>query len=275
MRLFACWLVAVGSLPFAGLLASGCSPAAIEGQVLDVREEPLPGVAVTVDGTHNQSLTNALGRYTIAFAPGKVLLRFMKTGYTPGLLELTVNEARHVEATPVVLWHLPERAGVYLYEHHRYRDTYPLEPETFQTHNLGEVHGTTKWIDVETSNPRPEIVLYFPNRSIRDKIRLYLLALVDILPVKAGSPKTQEIWAPHETVSAVAAPIDRPDEMLLRLHFDAELSPGVYAVDLGALEGDTTIERRMFMFSVTDPPPPPDTQGGEPQVEVEQSGQGG
>jgi len=109
MRLFACWLVAVGSVPLAGLLASGCSPAVIEGQVLDVRQEPLPGAAVTVDGTHDQSLTNALGRYTIDFAPGKVLLRFIKTGYTPGLLELTVNEARHVEATPVVLWHLPER----------------------------------------------------------------------------------------------------------------------------------------------------------------------
>lgn len=110
--------------PLSGLLlvlasvlaaSSGCSRKALEGVVVTVRGETLPGVAVAIKGTDFQAVTDGVGQYRLPAIAGTHAITFAKTGYTPGLLELTIDQPRPVTATTVSLAfarvqeHLPVR----------------------------------------------------------------------------------------------------------------------------------------------------------------------
>jgi len=100
----------------------------IQGIVTDVAGEGLPGVAVTVRGRLDQAVSDGVGRYSLRSSAGTLDLELMKTGYTPGYLSLQVERSGAVEATPAVLWPLPQDKGVYLFENYRYLELTRIEP---------------------------------------------------------------------------------------------------------------------------------------------------
>jgi hypothetical protein len=249
------------------LLLSGCGAGFIEGTVEDVTGETLPGVAVQVRGTAHQALSDAHGRYRIKYEPGELSLYFAKTGYTPGMLVLTVNSMRNVEATPVVLWRLPEGGGVYLYENHRYRRTDFITPSEFKSPDqTSTIYGTTRWPKVETTILDPLILCH---KMPIYGCKLHVMNLVDVQSQTRGSgDNTVSAWVPANEIPAVTEPIDAPEGLLVRIRPLQPLEIGSYAAHWGALDGTPVEgEERMFFFSVVETiAPPPDT-GEEPPEE--------
>jgi len=246
------------------LCFSGCGSGFIEGTVQDVTGETLPGVAVQVRGTSHQALSDAHGRYRVKYQPGELSLYFAKTGYAPGMLVLTVNSMRNVEATPVVLWRLPEGGGVYLYEDHRYRRTDFVTPSEFRSLDQPtQIFGTTRWPKVETTNHEPLILCH---KMPIYGCKLYLMSLAEVRPRTGDTgDNTISAWVPEQEIPIVTEPIDAPEGLLVRIRPVQPLETGSYAAHWGALDGvHAEGEERMFFFSVVEAFTAPPVTGEEP-----------
>lgn len=269
------------------VFASGCGTGFIEGTVVDITGETLPGVAVEVRGMPYEGLSDAHGRYRVKYQPGDLELYFAKTGYTPGMLVLSVNEMRSVEATPVVLWRLPDGGGVYLYEAHRYRRTDFIPPAEFRSiDNSAEtssIFGTTRWPTVETTDREPLILCF---KMPVYGCKLYQMNLVETRPIADDTGSTTvSAWVPGEDIPIVTEPIDAPEGLLVRIRPMNPLEIGSYAAHWGALDGSPVEnEIRMFFFSVVDEITPPSeplagaapaesAQEADPEPEEEDNGE--
>lgn len=235
------------------ILLTACPRNAIEGRVVDVKGEALPGVVVTVDGTDFEALTTALGEYKLSYAPADIVLIFTKTGYTPGRLDMGNVEA-HVKAVAVQLWPLPPSRGVYLFENFRYTPATPLEPKRFARKDSAPVYGVRRMPETETFNNQPLVICYKMQRS---GITCSRMEIHPILPPgqDAKQPATQLLTSSH-AIPIEQVPIDEPRRSLVYLKFANPLTPGIYAVEWGALHGYTTTDKRIFTFRVKALPQP-------------------
>jgi len=110
-------------LTFALFILQGCDPLVnVSGTVVDTKGEALPGVGIAVKGAEYQAVSNGVGRYTLRIPPNPVVLEFVKTGYTPAEISVPIGGTGAVEVENALLWPLPGRKGVYLFEGYRYRD---------------------------------------------------------------------------------------------------------------------------------------------------------
>ncbi len=233
------------------VLVAGCERSVIEGMVVDVKGEALPGVAVGLVNGEAQGVTDACGRYKLAFEPGALEIEFIKTGYTPGRLDLRVHEARLVDAATVVLWPLPLSKGVYLFEGYRYRQMEAAEPQPYRTNEHDVVHGIERAPELETQNRTPLILCYkMPHYDV------HFCRLEQVEAASFQSPDlmyAQRVWVRAESLPVVIDPIDEPEASLIELRLSRPLDPGVYAVHWDALDGYTTTDPRAFLFSLTEP----------------------
>ena len=244
------------------LCFSGCGAGFIEGTVNDVNGETLPGVAVQVRGTPYEALSDAHGRYRVKYQPGELSLYFAKTGYTPGMLVLTINSMRNVEATPVVLWRLPDGGGVYLYENHRYQRTDFIPVSEFRALDQTMIYGTTRWPKVETTNHEPLILCH---KMPIYGCKLYQMNLTEVHPTSGDTGEnTISAWVPQKEIPSVTEPIDAPEGLLVRIRPAQPLEIGSYAAHWGALDGvSAENEPRMFFFSVVETIARPPDSGEE------------
>jgi hypothetical protein len=248
----------------------GCERNKIKGRVLDVQGETLPGVAVHVEGTEFQALTNPLGEYSVEYQPGALALNFIKSGFTPGRLELKVDALKGVDAADVLLWRLPEGWGVYLVEDARYNSVNPIAPDVFTTVSDTLVYGVKKGPEVSTTNATPMIVCY---KLPRNEVRFCRMASMEIEvrppDVKGAVDKSKgqkvTVWTVKEKLPVTVTRIDEPEGLLQQIQFTGPLAPGCYAVHWGALEGHTELDKRIFYFNVVDPNAPPPPPPGPPE----------
>jgi len=216
---------------------------------VDFRGDALPAVAVSVDGQDARTTTDALGHYKAPVSsPADVELRFVKTGYTAGRLALQTTAPGAVKARPVMLWRLPQAAGVYLLEDYRYRRTSHATPRPFSSEAKSLVYGVAKLPQLEaTTIAEPLIVLHkLPSYDLR----LCRLGATQAAPLDATT-SMQEVWTPEETLPVQMVPVDEPERALWRVGLLGPLGPGVYALHWGALDGHTSTDPRIFAFRVT------------------------
>jgi len=237
-------LVLTVALPF----LSACEGSLITGKVETVQGEPLPGVAVSIRNQSGYALTDGLGKYELAYQPGDLILRFVKSGYAPAEMELSVRESRPVNASTAKMWRLPPERGVFLLENDRYHEAKPHFPERFRTTAEETLFCTNRPVDVEASTANPVIILH---RMPWESVRMHRMAYRTLtLAVEGGRDTDIEAWVAADPLPVSAGPIDYPAQLLHRLRVDETLEPGVYAIHWGALEGRDDIERRMFLFRV-------------------------
>ena len=173
----------------------GCPADHIRGYVSNTSGERLPGVAVSIEtprGTDAQTLTNAVGEYALPFAAGKVKLSFLKNGYTSGRLELDLQSGGSREIPEMMLWPLPQEAGIFLYEGTQYRRTTPAEarPLVAQATNV-VVFGMTFPIAPEKATAaEPYLLLH--------KVPGYDVQVAKLCPVQVfasgNAGAVQEVW---------------------------------------------------------------------------------
>lgn len=244
------------------LAAAGCERATVHGTVVDERGQLLPGVIVTVERTREQDLSDAMGAYSIQFRPrGTHILHYQKTGFTPAMLELSIDSPRAVQANAVEMWRVPPNPGVFILRNYRYESTTPVEIEPLSIYEAGNLYGTQRDPEYLTENSAPIIILHrMPTFDVR-------FARMEERPIALGDQKPPEdgprAWVLAEPLAADLTLIDEPQGLLQRLSFDAPLEPGVYAVHWGALHGYTATEARIFFFRVPDPEAPAEEIEGE------------
>lgn len=246
------------------------------GTVQNVRGETLPGVAVTIKGTNFQATTNGLGEYRFPAVPGKHTITFAKTGYTQGVLELTVDQPRPITATTVSLWPLPESKGVYLFEDYRYTRADVITPAPWRRKRDSEIiFGFKRGIEASTTNPQPMIVCY--NKAMPLEVKLSRLEQMEVEPdIGQTTLKAIQVWSRAEDIPVVSEAIDEPEQELRHLVLQNPLAPGAYAVHWGGLaSGQASEEQRVFCFRVADPNAPPveEAPTASPQSETTKKGE--
>ena len=236
------------------LLIVGCGRCVIEGQVVDVAGDALPGVAVETASGEHFALTDGCGRYAVVFTPGAVDVSFLKSGYTPGYLHLDIQEPRKVEATTVRLWRVPMSKGVYLFDNNRYRPLMFVEPQVYCTEGARAVYGTPREPELESASTEPFLMSF---KMPRFDAKLCRLDKQDMRPTDSPDPDfTIPAWIPAEEIPLTAEPVDEPEATLVQLSYPSPLEPGVYAIHWGALNGFAAAEARAFIFRVVGPEEP-------------------
>lgn len=231
---------------------AGCERATVYGTVVDERGELLPGVIVTVARTREQDLSDAMGAYAISFEPrGAHTLHYVKTGFTPAVLDLEITEPRSVQAKVVEMWRVPPNPGVFALRNYRYDPLTPVEIESFPIQDAGTLYGTQRDAEYVTDNQAPVIIMHrMPTFDVRfARLEERPLATADGKPIKDAP----EAWVLAEPLATDVTAIDQPEGLLQRLTFTVPLEPGVYAVHWGALHGYTATEKRIFLFRVLGP----------------------
>jgi len=233
---------------FAFLLC-GCDRAVISGTVTDIQGLPLPGVAVIANTGNAQTLTDALGRYTLSAPRNVAGIRLIKDGYTSGYLELQSGQSGSFAVRTVALWHLPPGAGVYLVEDYLFRATTPGEPKPYAT-DKGPVYAVHVVAPIEkTTQTKPLIICH--------KMPAYDVRLARLRNVQVTGPDGGfDVWAAETNSPVEAVPIDEPERYLVEIRLAEPLTPGTYALHWGALDGRTSTESRTFLFVVEDPNKP-------------------
>jgi hypothetical protein len=249
------------------LMLAGCVESTLTGQVRDIQDEALPGVAVTVAGTPYQDTTDALGGYAVPAPDGPCELVFHKTGYTSGRLAVYEETDRAQPLTPMKLWPLPPAKGVYLFRDFRYAAAKPFEVERFETAEGDLVFGTSTYQPgrgdvVVAESPLPLILCH--NMPLQD-VMVHRLEREEVAPDDEEEGVVEEVWRPAAVFPASLEAIDPPDVTLQRVRLFSPLEPGLYAVSWGSLEGDLEGERRMFVFTVPGDEPPPGAEAANGQ----------
>lgn len=240
---------------------AGCDrTVVVRGQVSDVGQRALPGVAVVVSGAGYDTVTDALGHYELRCAPGPVTLEYLKTGYTPGRLEFPeVGEQgalriRFVDATGMVLWPLPPGKGVFVFDRTsvRYAETTPAQTRSYLSSEGGSAYGLQTEPELKLETGTPFLAVH--------KLPAFDVALSKLRRIRASLPQTmaatnfdETVWIRQADIPLVALPIDEPGQLLIELRLSAPLEPGIYAVHWGALQGQTATEARAFLFEVVAP----------------------
>jgi hypothetical protein len=114
-------LLSLCALAAAALLFGGCGKKAqVTGEVRDGFGRPLTGVRVSVQGTTFEATTGGDGSYAVAYVPGKVALSFRKEGHTSASLAFDIAAEASYPAEKVVLYEVPQGAGVYFFGEREY-----------------------------------------------------------------------------------------------------------------------------------------------------------
>lgn len=246
----------------------------VGGVVQDLAGQSLPGVAVTSTTTGDQAITGPTGTFRVRYRRGEpVIITFIKSGYTPGIIELDDADGGPIEVDPVRLYRLPVDSGFYFFEDLSYRAMDSVLPERFVAVEppLGAVYGTRRREVGVTEDPMPMLIGF---RIPRSGLALYRLRPLEM---RIEGPRNQiepvDGWVPANAVAVGLTAIDEPDGLLRVVQLDAPLAPGRYALHWGALDGDRTIDQRVFVFEVVEPPATDNSAGesDEDQGEGESS----
>jgi hypothetical protein len=225
-----------------------CDRGALEGRVTDMHGDALPGVIVRVAGSSDQDLTDGLGRYKVAAAPGNARLEFSKSGYTSSELVVTANSRG--DLPDAMLWILPLNPGVYVVNDLRFVETQWAVPKQ---HNLTDgtlAYGIELPEHVVESAGEPFIVAH---RTTRYNARLSRLTQ-DEASLQGVEKTSIPVWVEAGTMAAALEPLDAHEGLLMRVQVGRPLEPGVYGVHWGALEGYTTLDNRVYVFRIPEPP---------------------
>ena len=245
------------------LALASCGRAGIQGMVVDINGEAVPGAAVMVLGTDYYTHTDGTGRYTIGYAPGHVELRFAKSGYTPGRLVMDVAERRQVKATQVLLWCLPPSPGVHFFEKGQFTQIIEATPKRYLTKERGVFFAIPKRPPTPAPSQQPVIVCY--------KMPAYDVAMSKLDPVRATSNEEEsagteeDVWASGASVPVSVIPVDDVDKLLFQVSYSEALAPGLYAIHWGSLKGHAATNPNAYIFEVAGPNPPPPEQAAPVQ----------
>jgi hypothetical protein len=231
-------------------LFTGCGKSVIQGVVQDMHGETLPGVSVRVMGSDRSALTDARGKYLLTHELGMFQVVYAKSGYTTALADLYYSEPALNQQSPVELWSLPPKEGVFHFTGTRYD---AIDQRTFRKYFLsdGTIEQALREMPDHTIAGERPLLLCF--KTPRRNAKLARLQEVEAhLPTDPS--QTFGVWIAGGSVPVDLIPVVPSDPSLLQVRLVEPLQPGMYALHWGALDGHSSLDERIFIFVVTAEP---------------------
>jgi len=232
----------------AASLLCGCTPYSVSGIVTDTAGNPLPGVAVKVQGG-GETVTDATGQYKVSAPTGMAALSFLKTGCTRGTTAVAVEQPGVTVAPGVALWRLPDSSGLFLLENNAYRRATIAEPIPYMQGEKNIVHGVRPQDVVKTLNPMPRLMCF---QMPPFDVQLCRLKVIEAAPLDAAG-LVKPVWIPEAPRTIKLTPVDEPERRLWEVQLFDPLEPGFYGLHWGAFQGHKERESDVFLFEITAP----------------------
>jgi hypothetical protein len=107
------------------LVTVSCSKPVIVGQVEDPTGSRIADVRISIDNSAYETRSDSNGRYTLPYTPGQFTVRFTKEGYTPDVLELSIQSKEEFPARKAVLLPLPRENHILCMSDKKFVDLSP------------------------------------------------------------------------------------------------------------------------------------------------------
>ncbi len=206
----------------------------VQGQVIDIWEDPVEGATVMVEGGTERPLTNASGHYLLERVPGRRTAKAGRKGYIQQHVEIDMSEGGpHGEQGPTfVLYPQPEQRGLFVVMRDHYE---AIEPQPVRRVGgaVRAYRGIHSAGDVVTETAKPRLLWHTDLR--KDEImRLGMeLRRLDFVP-KAQLPGAEgltevsiNLYVDAEHVPTDLIPLRSRSDYLIEPR--EVLEPGVYA----------------------------------------------
>ncbi len=239
----------------------------IQGKVIAINGEPLPGVSVSSPEIYKHVITNARGVFTLRLTRQINKLEFMKSDYLPVIVPVPFGNTKTVTLPDIVLIPKPISPGVYLLN---------KDKNQYMPLNRGKIERT----EISKGNHVPSIKASDVIQIKEDTISIYVFRLpqyditlyrmkeyvsesVDSKTETKGdksSKKTEDkdtivqkekkVWIPDEPVLVHTEFLSELDTNLFVLRPVNQLRPGMYCVNWRAFESPFPRMVDCFLFSI-------------------------
>ncbi|MCX8065137.1 MAG: carboxypeptidase-like regulatory domain-containing protein [Candidatus Hydrogenedentes bacterium] len=241
------WIIrGVRGVIFFSLLLASCEMVIfrIEGEVVDINGEPLPGVCVSSSQTFDYAITDAKGKFYFTSLKPVSKIDLIKSDYLPIRIELTQMQNAKVNLGKITLVLKPFTQGVYYYD--RLSKRYimlsysQVKRVKFEENIFLPSVARNEIVKVKVS-PLTLYVYKMPHYDVK----LYRMKLVDLKIDKSGEGKLKDktekeeqsqVFVPDEPVMVHTRFISMVDNTLFIIEPLRELEPGYYCINWGAFE---------------------------------------
>lgn len=220
----------------------------IEGQVVDLNGEPLPGVCVTSQQTSDYAITDAMGKFYFTLRKPVTKLKFLKSDYLPVEIEIPHFKNNRVDVGRITLTLKPFLTGVYYYDKSLRRYVMLSFSQAkrlkLDDNNLFPSLELNDIVQVKVS----PLILYIYRMPYYD-IKMYRLKLVDVRAsgidgdksgdkskVEAGKAENTQVLVPDRPVIVHTRFLSPIDNSLFILEPLDNLDEGYYCINWGAFE---------------------------------------
>ncbi len=221
----------------------------IEGQVVDLNGEPLPGVCVTPQQTSDYAITDAMGKFYFTLRKPVTKLKFLKSDYLPVEIEIPHFKNNRVDVGRITLTLKPFSAGVYYYDNSlgRYVMLSFSQAKRIKLDDNSLLFPSLELNEIVQVRVSP-LILYIYRMPYYD-IKMYRLKVVDIRAsrvggdksgykskVEAGKAEGTQVLIPDKPIIVHTRFISSIDNSLFILEPLDNLDEGYYCVNWGAFE---------------------------------------
>ena len=88
----------------------------IKGRVIDGFGKPIPSATITVasNGSKMNATSDTNGVFSIGYSPGNIKLSFLRDGYVPVYIPLSLDESTDLSVDDITVWKIPPKGGLFI-----------------------------------------------------------------------------------------------------------------------------------------------------------------
>lgn len=239
----------------------------VQGKVIAINGEPLPGVCVSSPETFRHVITNTKGNFIFRISKPISKLEFIKSDYLPYTVSLHLIDKKNIVLPDIFLTPKPFNPGVYFLNKEKNNYTPLVKGKIGRT----EVEGKNSVPSVKISEiitikdpilpiyvfrlPQYDLTLYQMKEYISTKDEEKINKKVEKTEEQPAGHNGEEkigkkLWIPDRPILTHTEFLSEMDTTLFVLKPVNELKPGVYCVNWRAFEVPFPRINDCFLFSV-------------------------
>ncbi len=224
---------------FTSMMLTACTnEPLLEGQVLDVWEQPIEGAMVVMADHTERPLTDSAGRFSLPYTPGKHKIKAGREGYIQDHMEVELAEEPVSGRITFTLYPKPKDAGFYAVGGDDYQRLEPI-PISQVGADLEQYRGIESVGNTTIDATPLRVVFHTPlkrDQVSRLDLELYQLDVGGTVPVTGPTGVTEvplNLYIAKNKVDFELVPLRSRSDYLLKT--EAALEPGTYAFTTQAM----------------------------------------
>lgn len=87
----------------------------LRGRVIDGFGKPIPlaNIEALSDGSKSKTTSDQTGAFSVNYNPGNIKLTFVREGYVPAYIPISLDEKRDFSIDDITLWKIPSHGGLF------------------------------------------------------------------------------------------------------------------------------------------------------------------